>query len=442
MNRTPMIALTAIAALLVGIVIGTNVDTGETNGTNGAAANEREILYWVAPMDSSYRRDAPGKSPMGMDLVPVYADQTGTGATTVSIDPAVTANLGIRTASAERSSLPRLIDATAQLTYNEDTRVHVHTRVEGWIERLAATAAGDPVEAGDLLFELYSPTLVNAQQEYLAAARSGSASLAAASRDRLLALGMTGREIERLGAEKTVRQLVSVFAETSGVVARLGVREGMYVTPDTEVLSIARLDEMWVLADILERQATWVESGQAATITLDAFPGESFDSVVDYVYPELDARTRTLTARIRLSNAEALFRPGMFGRVRIAGRETGAIVHVPREAVVRTGHGNRVVVDTGDGRFEVRRVVPGIESGDRIAIRRGLAAGERVVVSGQFLIDSESNVDSALARFGPAGSAGDGGMDMHQGHHGDSEAMDGKPPPAEAEADAGKERGQ
>ena len=202
--------------------------------------------------------------------------------------------------------------------------------------------------------------------------------------------------------------------------------------------TIARIDEMWVLADVLERQASWIESGQSATISLAAFPGETIASIVDYVYPELDPKTRTLTARIRLPNPSSRLRPNMFGRVRIAGRETGPIVHVPREAVIRTGHGNRVIVDTGSGRFEVRRVLPGIESGDRIAIRRGLSAGETVVVSGQFLIDSESNVDSALARFEPNEPAGDRGMD--HGHDVNADAMDGMHTPAQADAD--EETGQ
>ncbi len=401
MQKPALLIISVLAALAAGIGIGKFMVPANTPGSGpGDAANEREILYWVAPMDPQFRRDGPGKSPMGMDLVPVYADEVDSQPGVVSIDPAVVNKLGVRTALAERSSLPRLVDTTAHVSYDEDTVQHVHTRVDGWIERLAATAEGDAVAAGDLLFELYSPTLVNAQQEYLAALRSGSAALRSASRDRLLSLGVTSAEIERLDAERKVGQRIRVYADRDGVIAELGVREGMFVTPNTDIISIASLNTIWVYADVLERQAGWVLPGQAASIRFESLPGETWSGTVDYIYPELDPATRTLRVRLRLENDDRRLRPNMFGRVRIDGRGTGPIVHVPRPAVIRSGHDSRVVVDLGGGRFAARRVRLGIESGDRIAVRSGLDAGERVVVSGQFLIDSESNVGSALARMG------------------------------------------
>ena len=399
--QKPVLSIVAVlAALAAGIGIGKflNGEHSTESGTR-ASGNEREVLYWVAPMDPDFRRDAPGKSPMGMDLVPVYADDVDSSAGVVSIDPVVVNNLGVRVATAELGSLPRIVDTTAHVSYDEDTVQHVHTRVDGWIETLAATAEGDAVAVGDLLFELYSPTLVNAQQEYLAAVRSGSTSLRSASRDRLLSLGVTPAEIRRLDSEGEVRQRVRIYAERDGVIADLGVREGMFVTPNTDVISIASLDTVWVFADVLERQSGWVAPGQAASIRFESLPGETWSGSIDYIYPELDPATRTLRVRIRLENADARLRPNMFGRVRIEGRGTGPIVHVPRQAVIRSGHDSRVVVDLGGGRFAARRVRLGIESGDRIAVRSGLEAGERVVVSGQFLIDSESNVGSALARM-------------------------------------------
>lgn len=402
MTRSLTIVAALVAALLAGIGIGRLYLQPGLTGFKGAAGDsEREILYWVAPMDPDFRRDGPGKSPMGMDLVPVYADEAENAAGVVAIDPVVVSNLGVRTAPAERSSLPRIIDTTAYVSYDEDTVQHVHTRVDGWIENLGATAEGDVVAAGDLLFELYSPTLVNAQQEYLAAVRSGSASLKTASRDRLRSLGVSEAELRRLDSEGKARERLSVYAERDGVIAELGVRDGMFVTPNTDVVSIASLRTVWVFGDVLERQSRWVEPGQAATLNFDSQPGERYSAVVDYVYPELDPATRTLRVRLRLDNVDTLLRPNMFGRLRIEGRETGPIVHVPREAAIRSGDGARVVVDLGDGRFESREVWLGIESGDRIAVRSGLDAGESVVVSGQFLIDSESNVGSALARMQP-----------------------------------------
>ena len=395
MNKSTVII--AAAALVIGLLLGRSF-VPQTH-TAMPAETEREILYWVAPMDPNYRRDEPGKSPMGMDLVPVFADEVASKPGVVSIDPTLVNNLGVRTAVAERGTLPRRIETVGYIGYDEDTLQHVHTRVEGWIESLAATATGDPVEKGQLLFELYSPTLVSAQQEYLAALSSNNEGLQRASRDRLVALGLTNREIGRLDRERKVSQRVRVYAESDGVIAQLGVREGMFVTPATEVMSIAQLDQVWVVAEVFERQSAWVEPGQRAVVELDYLPGLSLEGTVDYVNPELDPKTRTLKVRLRFDNEGARLLPNMFARVIIEGRAIPNIVHVPRQAVVRGGSSNRVVVDMGDGMFESRRVLVGIESGERVAIRRGISEGERVVVSAQFLIDSESNIESALKRL-------------------------------------------
>ena len=394
--KNTLIAAAILAALVIGLLIG----RATTVPADSTGLADREILYWVAPMDPDYRRDRPGKSPMGMDLVPVYADGADARPGVVSIDPTLVNNLGVRTALAERGALARRIETVGYVAYDEDTLQHVHTRVEGWIEKLAATATGDPVEQGQLLFELYSPTLVNAQQEYLAALASGNEGLRSASRDRLLALGVTDREIGRLESERRASQRVRVYAGSGGVIAQLGVREGMFVTPATEVMSVAQLDKVWVVAEVFERQSAWVQAGQSATVELDYLPGVTLSGTVDYVNPELDPRTRTLKVRLRFANTGARLLPNMFARVVIDGSPIDDVVHVPREAVIRGGSSSRVVVDIGGGRFESRRVLVGIESGDRVAIRRGLREGERVVTSAQFLIDSESNIESALERMG------------------------------------------
>ena len=397
MRKNIVLIFVVVAAVAVGFLAGRQAPV--TDSASTGAETERDVLYWVAPMDPNYRRDEPGKSPMGMDLVPVYADDVDAQPGVVSIDPVIVNNLGVRTAVAERSPLSRRIETVGHVSYDEDTLHHVHTRVEGWIEKLAVTAKGEPVREGQLLFELYSPTLVNAQQEYLAALRSGNTALRNASRDRLVSLGVTPVDIDRLDRERKVRQRVQVLAPADGVVTALGVRDGMYVIPATEVMSVGNLDEVWVLADVFERQAAWVAPGQAASIALNYEPGRIRTGTVDHVYPELESSTRSLKVRLRLDNPDGVLRPNMFANVTIEGRSTGAIVHVPREAVVRGGRVNRVVVDLGEGRFHVRPVRLGVESGDRIAIRSGLTAGERVVVSGQFLIDSEADIESALSRL-------------------------------------------
>ena len=411
MNNKLMIAAGFVVAVGAAFLAGRWLDDSAIGmGETGDRAG-REILYWVAPMDQNYRRDEPGKSPMGMDLVPVYADEVDNQPGVVRIDPTIINNLGVRTATAERSELKRRIETVGYINYDEDTVQHVHTRVDGWIEKLSTKATGDPVTTGQLLFELYSPTLVNAQEEFLTAARSGNQTLLKASRDRLDALGMSNTEIARLERERTVNRTVRVYAESDGVIAHLGVREGIFITPATEVMSIAKLDRVWVIAEVFERQSSWVQPGQRALVELDYLPGKMLEGSVDYVYPELDPDTRTLKVRLRFDNAGEQLRPNMFARVVIEAEGFGSVVNVPREAVIRGGTINRVVIALGDGRFKAQPVRLGIESGDRIAIRSGLEEGDTIVVSGQFLIDSESNIESALGRMSP------GGAEMNHSDH-------------------------
>ena len=407
MKKMLIIAAALMAAFVFGLGAGRFWSTGSDVPANSASNGEREILYWTAPMDPGIRSDSPGKSPMGMDLVPVYADEVGTEVPgVVSIDAAIVNNLGVRTAAAERGVLSRRIETVGYVGYDEDTLHHVHTRVEGWIEKLAVKATGDPVKKGQVLFALYSPTLVNAQEEFIATLNSSVQGLADASRQRLLALGVSQAEIARLASDRRVQQRVEVFAQADGFIAHLGVREGIFVTPATDIMSIAELDQVWVLAEVFERQAAWVQPGQGADVELDYLPGKHWQGTVDYVYPELDEKTRTLKVRLRFGNADRVLRPNMFTRVTIFGTETDAVVHVPREALIRGGKSDRVILSLGDGRFRAQPVATGIHSGDRVEILRGIAEGEQVVTSGQFLIDSESNIDTALERFQSAGHEG------------------------------------
>ena len=400
-------SITIIAVLVAGIAIGVFVTRGSSDPEKHAALDTdgagRTVLYWKAPMDPNYRRDEPGKSPMGMDLVPVYANGNDDDESIVRINPQVINNLGVRTAPAEFSVLSRRIETVGYVGYDEDTLQHIHMRVDGWIERLVITATGDPVTKGQTLFELYSPTLVNAEEEFLTALRSSNTNLQKASRSRLEALGVPTSEIDRLEKSRTVSQRLSVAAQSDGFVADLAVREGVYITPASEVMSIATLDRVWVLVEVLERQAAWIQPGQLADVKLEYLPGRRLQGTVDYIYPELDRKTRTLKVRIRFDNKDKVLRPNMFARVTIHGTETPPVVHVPRAALIRGGASDRVVLAIGDGKFRAQPVQIGIESGDRIEIRSGVAAGDLIVTSGQFLIDSESNIEAALERMSERG---------------------------------------
>ena len=367
------------------------------------ASDEREILYWVAPMDPGYRRDGPGKSPMGMDLVPVYADD-GDGRT-VTIAPEIVQNLGVRTISSERSRLWRGIDTVGYVDYDESKVSHIHLRTEGWLERLYVESEGERVSRGQRLFDLYAPELVNAQEEYVQALQLGNRDLAQASRDRLEALGIPDDQIAKLKKTRRVQQTITLYAPQDGVVSTLPVREGMFVRPAMRVMSLADLSSVWLLAEVYERQADWVKVNQPAEVRLTYRPGEVWQGEVEYIYPSLDPKTRTLRVRLRFDNPQEVLKPNMYASVRIFGGPREDIIVVPLQALIRTGRAERVIIALGDGRFEAREVQAGIESGDWIEIIEGLDAGEEVVISGQFLIDSEASLKASLMRMSKPESA-------------------------------------
>jgi Cu(I)/Ag(I) efflux system membrane fusion protein len=363
------------------------------------AAGRGEVLYYRHPHNPEITSPSPRQDEMGMDYVPVYA--SGEDAV-VRIRPEIQQNLGVRTAQAERGPLWKRIRAFGRVTYDESTLSHIHTRVDGWIEGLRIATAGDHVAKGELLFELYSPTLATAQEEFLQALRAGSAPLIAASRQRLDALGMPSRVVAELERSRRVTPRVAFAAEQDGVVAELNVREGMYVTPATIVVSLAQLDSVWVLAEVFEAQQAWVSAGQTAEIAAAAYPGRVWKGVVDFIYPEIEPQSRALPVRIRLDNADGALRPQMYADVTIYGGPTLPVVFIPREALIRSGSSSRVVIRRADGGFLPRQVVAGLESGDLVEIRTGLEEGETVVTSGQFLIDSEASLKAALDRVSAA----------------------------------------
>ncbi len=354
-----------------------------------------EPLYYRHPHNPEITSKKPMQDEMGMDYVPIYDG----GGSAVRIAPEVVNNLGVRTALVERSRLWRRMDTVGYVDYDESKLVHVHLRTDGWIERLFVETLGDQVRKGDPLFELYSPDLVNAQQEYLQALASGNKSLISASRDRLDALGVSRGQIDALARGGKVQQRVTVYSPHDGIVATLNVREGMYVKLATEVMSLADLSTVWVLAELFEQKTGWVQPGQPAEVRLSFQPGRTWEGEVEYVYPNLDPKTRTLRARLRFDNPDRALKPNMYADVTIYGGARRDILVIPREALIRTGREQRVILDLGEGRFAPRAVVAGMESGDFVEIRSGLREGERVVTSGQFLIDSEASLKASLKRM-------------------------------------------
>jgi len=400
------IILTSVVALSVGIGVGYKI-FGENNQSSAPAAKEKEVLYWAAPMDKSFRSDNPGKSPMGMDLIPVYKGEEA-GAddpNALKISAAVINNIGVRTEAVKRMDMAREIDTVGYITIDEDRSSHVHVRTSGWVEKLHRKAAGEWVEKDELIFELYSPELVNAQSEFVQTLRLKQFSLTKAARERLKALGMTVPQIDELERSGEVKQRVEVRAPQDGFIAALNIGEGMHVSPSKTVFSLADLSNVWVKVDVFEGQSDWVKEGQKVNMTLPFLPGETWSGLVDYVYPLVDPRSRTVQVRLAFPNKEGRLKPNMYGEISIKAEPLENIVTIPREALIRTGKTDRVVLSLEDNKFRPAEVLIGRESGDRIEVKEGLRDGEVVVTSGQFLIDSEASLNSAFLRMLDAGSS-------------------------------------
>ena len=372
--------------------------TPVTTSNNIETATNKEPLYWVAPMDDNYRRDKPGKSPMGMDLVPVYA-QSSSDKGVIKISPSVVNNLGVRTEAVSMAKLVKTIEALGIVKYNEDNLVHIHPRVDGWIETLYVNTEGQQVTKGDPIYQLYSPQLVNAQQEFVLALQQQSKKLIQATQQRLLALNISDKTIQNLKRTGQVQQFVTFYAPMDGVVVGLQVRDGFYVKPGTTMMSIAQLDEVWVEADIYERDSERVKLGQFARMTLDYEPGRVWYGMVDFIYPSLDATTRTLKARFNFANKKRLLKPNMFTKVELEIEAEQLSMLVPKSAVIRTGTQDRVVVVLGEGEFKSVAVVLGQEGANVYEILNGIEPSDMVVVSAQFLIDSESSKTSDFMRM-------------------------------------------
>lgn len=379
------------------------LNPGIDAGSGTVASGEPEPLYWVAPMDPDYRRDKPGKSPMGMDLIPVYEEDAASGPDegegTIRVSPEVVNNLGVRTARAEQTALNFEVSTVGYVQYNQDQIVHIHPRVEGWIERIHVQAAGEPVEQGQPLYELYSPALVNAQEELLFALNRGDERLGRAAESRLRSLNVSDTAIQKLRRERKVSQTVTFHAPASGVVDDFILREGLFVKPGMTLMSIGSLDKVWVEAEVFERQASLIQPGLPVTMELDYLPGREWQGSVDYIYPTLDPKTRTLRVRMRFDNSDHLLKPNMFAQVKIHNDTDTDLLSVPREAVIRGGDGSRVVLALGEGRFKSVHVRTGRSDGERVEVLEGVREGEQVVTSAQFLLDSESSKTSDFKRM-------------------------------------------
>jgi len=427
------------------------------DGEAASAAGEREIVFYRNPMDPTITSPVPAKDEMGMDYVPVYADEAeralGAG-TTIAIDPAVVQNMNVRTEVATRRDLRHEIRTVGYLEYDQERMVTVTTKYDGWVEKVHVNHVGEPVAEGAGLFEVYSPELVQTEQELLSAiryaarfrdapdnARQRAEALVEAARARLAFWDISPAQIARLEETGEIFRTLTVTAPAGGLVMkRMPGLEGMAVTPGMEAYHIADITSLWLSVEVFEDQMIWIRPGAEAEVTFSYFPGETIRGTVEFIEPELAERTRTLTVKIAVPNADGRLRKGMFATVVFDPVIVRGAVTVPSESVLRTGRRNVVIVALGGGRFEPREVELGHAHGGLVEVHSGLEAGDRIVTSSQFLLDSESKLRAAVQQMlsgaatpaaaheghdmsGMSGEGHDmGGMDHDMNHEGHSAA--------------------
>ena len=405
-----IIALSTITALSVGGCGGGSKDSSRGN-------QEAEVQFYSCGMHPNVIQEGPGNCPIcGMNLTPMGIPTGGTEETfgsTVKINPAVEQNMGIRTAEVEKRDLTQTIRAIGRIDYNESKVAHVHTKFNGWIEKTHADITGQRVSKGQPLLDIYSPELVSAQEEYLDALKNvrSSGSVSGGAADRLeTILGSTRRrleyfdvstdQIDHLDKTRSVRKTLTVSSPFEGIVVEKHALDGMEVKPGMMIYTIADLSEIWVYADIYEFESPWMREGLTATMTLSYDPGKRYRGKVQYIYPYLEEKTRTIKVRLSFPNPNLELKPGMYTNVEVETSPLKDVVAVPMEAVLFSGERNLVFVALGDGRFAPRDITVGIESGDGFyEVKGGLSEGATVVTSGQFLLDSESRLQEGIAKL-------------------------------------------
>jgi RND family efflux transporter MFP subunit len=376
----------------------------------------KKIKYWVAPMDPTYIRYAPGKSPMGMDLVPVYEDE-GEGkeaAWTVRIDPVTMQNMGVRLARVKRKPVTKDIRTYGTIAYDETKIYTVNTKFNGWIERLYVDFEGQQVKKRQPLFDIYSPELVSAQEEYLLAlqqhtslsssaysgVREGAQRLLEASRTRLRYWDLTDEQIKEIEQTGKITKTLTVYSPTDGVVTKKYAFEGHYVKAGDHQYEIVDLSTVWVDVDIYEYELPWVRRDMAAEMELAYIPGRRFKGRVLFIYPYLQAKTRTARLRLQFPNPDGVLKPDMYANVYLKSAVSHDSLVIPQEAVLQSGERNIVFISLGNGKFQPRRVEIGVEgTHNEYQILSGLKEGEEVVISAQFMLDSESRLREAILKM-------------------------------------------
>jgi len=376
----------------------------------------KKIKYWVAPMDPTYIRDEPGKSPMGMDLVPVYEEEDGEKepTSTIRIDPVTVQNMGVRTALVQKKPLVKYIRTFGNIRTDETKLYEINSKFAGWIEKLYVQSEGEVVKEGQPLFDVYSPELLSAQEEYLLALqqyknlsssvypsiRDGAKRLLEASRTRLHYWDLTNEQIEIIERTGRPRKTLTVHSPVSGVVVIQKATQGRYFKAGKRQYKIADLSTVWVDVDIYEYELPWVREGMAAEMDLSYIPGKRFYGKVVYIYPYLESKTRTAKLRLKFPNPNYKLKLDMYATVYLKSTVAKNSLVIPQEAVIDSGVRKVVFVALGKGKFQPREVKLGLEGNDNeFQVLEGLNEGEEIVVSAQFMLDSESRLREAIQKM-------------------------------------------
>lgn len=409
MNKYSSIIITLCIGIIVGggvaSIFTSNILTNNGMSSNESSEKSNEPLYWVAPMDANFRRDKAGLSPMGMALVPVYATAVNNSAATndgvgvISISPSIVNNLGVKTASVTIGKLTQNIRTTGIVAFDEDNRAAIHSRVEGWIEKLHVKAIGDTVKKGQPLYDIYSPELVNAQEELVLAIEQRNKRLVEAATRKLAVLLVPNSVISHIKKTRKVRNQITINAPISGVVTDISVREGSFIKPATNVLTLSSLENVWINVDVMESQAALIDMTTTAMINTSAYPNIKWQGQLDTIYPIFNEKSRTLQLKIPMNNNDNRLKPNMYTNVVLTTKPALETLLIPNEAVISTGRNNRVVLALGDGKFKSVAVELGRTNTLKTQILSGLELGDNVVTSAQFLLDSESNITSDLKRY-------------------------------------------
>jgi len=389
-------------------------------GPSGTPSEDRKILYWKSSMIPGEIHDKPGKDSMGMDLVPVYEGEAAT-TNAIRIDPIIEQDMGVRTDKVIVGPVEKSVRTVGIIDYDETSLASVTTKVDGWIEKLYVDQTGAQVHEGDALFDLYSPALYSAQEEYLAAlrrrgtndaslipdSRLDSEALVRDARTRLEYFDVPAEEITRLENSRVVRKTLTIRAPFTGIVTHKNVVEGQKISAGVDLFRIADLSTVWLMGKVFEYDVPFVKLGQEALMRLTYLPGRTYRGRVTYVYPYLDPKTRTLSVRMEFHNPGYELKPGMYATVELSGRIADSATLVPDVAVIRTGRRSVAFTVPKPGRFEPREVEIGARAQNNyLQVLSGLEPGETVVISGQFLLDSESRLREAALKMLEPGAAG------------------------------------